>query len=152
MKWQLVPVEPTEEMLREIHIDASFTGRAMQARYAAKPSCATPDRRGARPGPFAGGFRGQCIGPHDELQFSVCEVQPGGPVAKTYQLPEKPLWPRDFYVPAELAMPYDGTRYAKDAPSDLYKEVAAAVTVHVPLTIPGGLEWDQPETPKTEEL
>ena len=31
----LVPVEPTEEMLQEIHLVKSFTGEAMHRRYAA---------------------------------------------------------------------------------------------------------------------
>lgn len=34
-EWKFVPVEPTEEMLREIHLVESFTGRALIARYTA---------------------------------------------------------------------------------------------------------------------
>jgi len=33
--WKLVPVEPTSDMLGEIHLDASFSHRAMTVRYRA---------------------------------------------------------------------------------------------------------------------
>lgn len=143
MKWQLVPVEPTEEMLRAHGCNlGGLDNLQARAEWAALLAAA--------PKPTAKDM-GEAL--HDELQASPFklaveselvravewDLRPDG-VALTYQLPDRPNWPRQVYAPAELAMPYDGQRYNKDAPSDVYTTTAEQM-----LATPGGRKWAEPD-------